>query len=139
MRHGSYDKLDDDGLAPPVSRGLHLCRFIFIRGNADCICLIHVMYQGTRVSGEDVIIGKTSPIPQDDAQGQASRYSKRDHNTSLRHSESGMIDQVRSFSPSYINRWFVMGLELYQQATKATVFCIGSVNNKCRWSKICQG
>lgn len=57
------------------------------------------MYQGTRVSGEDVIIGKTSPIPQDDAQGQASRYSKRDHSTSLRHSESGMVDQVSSFSP----------------------------------------
>jgi len=52
------------------------------------------IHQGTRVSGEDVIIGKTSPIPQDDSQGQASRYTRRDHSTSLRHSESGMVDQV---------------------------------------------
>ncbi|GKV00941.1 hypothetical protein SLEP1_g13547 [Rubroshorea leprosula] len=49
---------------------------------------------GTRVSGEDVIIGKTTPIAQEEAQGQASRYSRRDHSKSLRHSETGMVDQV---------------------------------------------
>ena len=48
-----------------------------------------------------MIIGKTTPIAQDDAaQGQASRYTRRDHNTSLRHSETGMVDQVTSVSKS---------------------------------------
>lgn len=53
-----------------------------------------VVLQGTRVSGEDVIIGKTTPISQEEAQGQAARYSRRDHSISLRHSENGIVDQV---------------------------------------------
>ncbi|KAK4486930.1 hypothetical protein RD792_006241 [Penstemon davidsonii] len=65
MRHGSYDKLEDDGFAPP----------------------------GTRVAGDDVIIGKTTPISQEEAQGN-SRFTRRDHSSSLRHSESGVVDQV---------------------------------------------
>lgn len=59
------------------------------------LIVVHfVVLQGTRVSGEDVIIGKTTPLSQEEAQGQAARYSRRDHSISLRHSENGIVDQV---------------------------------------------
>lgn len=64
MRHGTYDKLEEDGLVAP----------------------------GTNVHGKDVIVGKTTRLPLDEANN--SRFSKKDCSTSLRQSESGVVDQV---------------------------------------------
>lgn len=68
MKHGTYDKLDSDGLVAP----------------------------GERISGEDIIIGKTAPIPADSEElGQKlATHSKRDVSTPLKSTENGIIDQV---------------------------------------------
>lgn len=68
MKHGPYDKLEDDGLIAP----------------------------GTGVRGEDIIIGKTAPIPPDSEElGQRSRtHTRRDVSTPLKSTESGIVDQV---------------------------------------------
>ncbi|EOD11634.1 hypothetical protein EMIHUDRAFT_465037 [Emiliania huxleyi CCMP1516] len=69
LRRCDYSKLDEDGLVPP----------------------------GVRVSGDDIIIGKTAPVEPRAEELQdagAARYEKRDASTPLRSSEAGYVDQV---------------------------------------------
>ncbi|CAG8644198.1 1197_t:CDS:10, partial [Acaulospora colombiana] len=68
LKHGTYEKLEDDGLIAP----------------------------GTRVSGDDIIIGKVTPIPSDAVElGQRlPSHSKRDASTPMRSTENGIVDQV---------------------------------------------
>ena len=64
MKHGEYGKLDDDGLVQP----------------------------GTRVSGDDILIGKTAPL--DATLGMPSRFTKRDCSTAMKANENGIVDNV---------------------------------------------
>ena len=68
IKHGTYEKLDDDGIIAP----------------------------GTRVSGEDIIIGKTAPIaPDTEELGQRTKmHTRRDASTPLRSTENGIVDKV---------------------------------------------
>uniref|UniRef100_A0A7S0YCC4 DNA-directed RNA polymerase subunit beta n=1 Tax=Polytomella parva TaxID=51329 RepID=A0A7S0YCC4_9CHLO len=62
---GTYNKLDDDGLCPP----------------------------GTRVSGDDIICGKTVTLGPDPT-GAVQKFTKQDASLALRSHEAGVVDQV---------------------------------------------
>lgn len=67
MKHGSYDKLDEDGLAAP----------------------------GCAVTGDDIVIGRTTSLPpMPDPSGAPARYNKKDASVALRRNEAGYVDRV---------------------------------------------
>ena len=122
MRHGTYDKLDDDGLTPPgtrvsggplpraLSRGSRCgpaqgpaarparpsLALVSSAGRTLAACSVQARRQAAQqvpCAGEDVLIGKVSPLPEE-APGMVQRFTKKDASTSLRQSESGIVDQV---------------------------------------------
>ena len=64
MRRGDYEKLDHDGLATP----------------------------GSRISGDDIVIGKTTPIVEELMGAASRRFTKRDVSHGAKN--AGMVDQV---------------------------------------------
>jgi DNA-directed RNA polymerase II subunit RPB2 len=67
LRKGDYSKLDADGLAMP----------------------------STRVLGDDIIIGKTAPVPWDPEKGEMlPKYTKKDASVPMRTAEVGVVDNV---------------------------------------------
>ena len=63
-KNANYDKLDVDGLVAP----------------------------GTRVSGNDVVVGRTASIPEDPES--MTRYDKKDKSMFLKSTENGIVDDV---------------------------------------------
>ena len=69
IKRGDYSKLDSDGLALP----------------------------GSRVLGDDIIVGKVTPMPEatgEEAKAIAQKYTEKDCSVALRASENGVVDKV---------------------------------------------
>lgn len=78
MKYCNYDKLDRDGLASP----------------------------GTRVSANDVIIGKTQPLEQVAMMNSRQRVqTRKDSSTCMRRTENGVVDQVLLTTDSEGNKF----------------------------------
>lgn len=56
--------------------------------------LYYVIPRVQEFSGEDTIIGKTTPVYQAEESGSSARYTRHDHGICLRYSETGTVDQV---------------------------------------------
>ena len=67
LKHGDYDKLDIDGLISP----------------------------GSKINGEDVLVGKTTPLSGPQTSGlREAGYAKRDASVAVKGTEGGVVDQV---------------------------------------------
>eukprot|EP00983_Pelagomonas_calceolata_P043738 1139019-Pelagomonas_calceolata.AAC.3 len=156
MRHGTYDKLDEDGLVPPgralwgtVLRGMDFARLDLQRNsepsivNEWCYWMLNLHWflrldtlfpaelkknpsTGTRISGEDIIVGKTVALPEDPS-GAVQRFSKKDASLALRGQESGVVDQLiqkRAYSSNECNNDLSN-----EKVTNAEVMLVGELQH----------
>jgi DNA-directed RNA polymerase II subunit RPB2 len=78
-----------------LRRFLHVKSELLTRRKYLLLFIDGLVAPGTRVSGSDVLIGKTTPMDGGGGPGSApSRYTKRDCSTSMKPNENGIVDNV---------------------------------------------